>query len=183
MMPLLPHLAASHTVTLPELLLSRECRQSRQTAWLARHTCTLISFTVVSPGPVKDSPLTRRIFNAGIAALNQLAQRQEWSIREQRSLDFATGPEGLMAIDASAERVKWATIALEQSHPLGRLWDMDVVASDGQILSRGDHQLPARRCLICQRPAVLCARERRHDVAQLLAHMEALLHDAESDNA
>lgn len=71
------------------------------------------------PGPVKDSPLTRRIFNAGIAALNQLAQRQEWSIREQRSLDFATGPEGLMAIDASAERVKRATIALEQSHPLG----------------------------------------------------------------
>ncbi|EKS7814644.1 citrate lyase holo-[acyl-carrier protein] synthase [Edwardsiella piscicida] len=182
MMTLLPHLAASHTVTLPELLLSRECRQSRQAAWLTRHTCTLISFTVVAPGPVKDSPLTRRIFNAGIAALNQLAQRQEWPLREQRSLELATGPEGLMAIDAPAEQVKRAAIALEQAHPLGRLWDMDVLASDGQILSRSDYQLPARRCLICQRPAVLCARERRHDVAQLLAHMEALVHDATPNN-
>lgn len=181
MMTLLPDLATSHTVTLPELLLSRECRQSRQTAWLARHTCTLISFTVVAPGPVKDSPLTRRLFNAGIGALNQLAQRQAWTIREQLSLDLATGPEGLMAIAAPADVVKRATIDLEQTHTFGRLWDLDVLAPTGQILSRGDYQLPARRCLICQRPAVLCARERRHSVAQLIAHMEALVHDAAAD--
>ncbi|SPW31103.1 2'-(5''-triphosphoribosyl)-3'-dephospho-CoA:apo-citrate lyase [Edwardsiella tarda] len=70
------------------------------------------------PGPVKDSPLTRRLFNAGIGALNQLAQRQAWTIREQLSLDLATGPEGLMAIAAPADVVKRATIDLEQTHTL-----------------------------------------------------------------
>lgn len=178
---LLPTLATSHTVTLPELLFSRECRQSRQAEWLARHTSTLISFTVVAPGPIKDSVMTRKIFNHGLKALCQRVEQSGWELKEQASFALATGPEGLLAIDAPARVVKEAMIALEQQHVLGRLWDLDVLNPLGKILSRRDFLLPSRICLLCQREAAVCARERAHAIPDLITRMEALLHDA--DNA
>ncbi|MEA7571641.1 citrate lyase holo-[acyl-carrier protein] synthase, partial [Salmonella enterica subsp. enterica serovar Virginia] len=41
------------------------------------------------------------------------------------------------------------SIALEQRYPLGRLWDIDVLTAEGEILSRRHFALPARRCLLC----------------------------------
>lgn len=120
-MHLLPELAACHDVSIPELLASRDERQARQRAWLTRHATPLISFTVVAPGPMKDSALTRRIFNHGVTALHTLAEEYGWTIREQAALASASGPEGLLAIDAPAQALKQATITLEQRYPLGRL--------------------------------------------------------------
>ncbi|RCR46240.1 citrate lyase holo-[acyl-carrier protein] synthase, partial [Escherichia coli] len=54
-MHLLPELASHHAVSIPELLVSRDERQARQHAWLKRHPVPLVSFTVVAPGPIKDS--------------------------------------------------------------------------------------------------------------------------------
>ncbi|EEN5599984.1 2-(5'-triphosphoribosyl)-3'-dephospho CoA synthase, partial [Salmonella enterica subsp. enterica serovar Panama] len=92
-MRLLPELAACHNVSIPELLASRDERQARQRAWLTRHATPLVSFTVVAPGPMKDSALTRRIFNHGVTALHTLAEEYGWTIREQAALASASGPE------------------------------------------------------------------------------------------
>lgn len=73
-MRLLPEHATQHAVSIPELLASRDERQARQHAWLTRHHAPLVSFTVVAPGPIKDSALTRRIFNHGVTALLALAE-------------------------------------------------------------------------------------------------------------
>ena len=77
-MHLLPELASHHAVSIPELLVSRDERQARQHAWLKRHPFPLVSFTVVAPGPIKDSEVTRRIFNHGVTALCALAAKQGW---------------------------------------------------------------------------------------------------------
>ncbi|EAR9629123.1 2-(5'-triphosphoribosyl)-3'-dephospho CoA synthase, partial [Salmonella enterica] len=87
---------------------------------------------------------------------------------------------GLLAIDAPAQALKQATIALEQRYPLGRLWDIDVLTAEGEILSRRHFALPARRCLLCGQGAAECARGKTHALTDLLIHMEALLHDADS---
>ena len=123
---LLEH-ATCHAVSIPELLASRDERQARQHAWLTRHCAPLVSFTVVAPGPIKDSELTRRIFNHGITALLTLAEQSGWVVREQNARVSASGPEGLLSIEAPAHDLKLATIELEHSHPLGRLWDLDVL--------------------------------------------------------
>ncbi len=94
-MRLFPELATCHDVSIPELLASRDERQARQRAWLTRHATPLVSFTVVAPGPIKDSALTRRIFNHGVTALHTLAEEYGWTIREQAALASASGPEGL----------------------------------------------------------------------------------------
>lgn len=171
--------SADRAVTLPALLASRDARQARQTAWLKQHGVTLISFTVVAPGPVKDSDLTRRIFSHGLQALDHMAGNAGWPVITQASFALITGPEALWAVNAPAQVVKRAAIALEQTHLLGRLWDIDVLTPQGEILSRQQFSLPPRACLICSRAAVLCAREQSHTLAELLAHMEARLNDVE----
>lgn len=93
-MRLFPELATCHDVSIPELLASRDERQARQRAWLTRHATPLVSFTVVAPGPIKDSALTRRIFNHGVTALHTLAEEYGWTIREQAALVSASSPSG-----------------------------------------------------------------------------------------
>lgn len=177
-MRLSPEEATNRNVTLTELLASRDARQTRQRDWLKRHAMAVVSFTVVAPGPVKDSALTRQIFNYGAVALHTLARQQGWSVREQRGGVSASGPEALLAIAACARDIKLAGIALEQTHVLGRLWDIDVLTPEGEILSRRHFALPARRCLLCEQSAAACARGKTHSLSSLLTHMEALLHVA-----
>lgn len=178
-MPLLPAKATGYAISLPDLLASRDERQSRQKIWLARHRTPLISFTVVAPGPVKDSELSIRIFNHGMKALHKLMEKAGWTIREQAFNASGTGPEALFAIDAAAHDMKQALIELEHSHPLGRLWDFDILTAEGELLSRHDFALSARRCLVCERPAAECARGRTHPLSDLLSRMEALLRDVD----
>lgn len=181
-MHVLPEQATHATVSIPELLASRDERQARQQAWLARHRASLISFTVVAPGPVKDSALTRRIFNHGMTALLALAEQSAWTVREHTALVSVSGPEGLLAIAAPAEDLKLAAIELEHSHPLGRLWDIDVLTPEGDILSRRHFALSARRCLLCGQSAADCARGKTHALSDLIIRMEELLHDADPRN-
>lgn len=182
-MRLPPEDAIARNVTLAGLLDSRDARQARQRDWLKRHATALVSFKVVAPGPMKDSALTRRIFNHGVAALLTLAGKQGWPVREQSGRASASGPEGLLAIAAPAQDIKLATIGLEDSHVLGRLWDIDVLTPEGEILSRRHFALPARRCLLCEQSAAACARGKTHSLASLLNRMEALLHVTEIPNA
>lgn len=174
-----PELATSHAVSLPELLSSRECRQARQQAWLARHpSATLVVLTLVVPGAVKDSPMTRRVFNLGRQALQQMYRQQGWLCLQQKTLALPTGCEGYLALQADARAVKKAAIQLEIQQPIGRLWDIDVLTPQGQILSRRDLGLPERHCLLCDRPAKICARQQSHSTEQLLNAMERMLDDA-----
>jgi holo-ACP synthase len=173
-----PRLAANRAVSLPALLASRECRQARQQAWLARHSCTLLVLTLVAPGPVKDSALTRGVFNLGWRALQRLLAEQGWRCLQAETLALSTGCEGYLALPVDALRVKDCAMQLEARQPIGRLWDIDVINPQGRILSRRDVGLPARRCLLCGQPARICARQRRHGSDELLSEMARMLDDA-----
>lgn len=173
-----PELAANRIIELPELLISRERRQVQQQAWLARHQSTLLMLTLVVPGAVKDSALTRRIFNLGWQVLQHQCQRQGWRCAQEKVLTLPTGCEGYLALQADAEEVKDCAMQLEVRQPIGRLWDIDVLAPQGCILSRRDIGLPERRCLLCTQPAKICARQRTHSSEALLGEMERMLNDA-----
>lgn len=178
-MPLYLTSASDSAVSLADLLASRDARQARQQLWLKQYATPLISFTTLAPGPVKDSELTRRIFNHGLRALRQRLDESGWEIKNQLCLGLPTGAEGLLAVDAPAQALKAAAIELEQHHPLGRLWDIDIFTPQGKMLSRSAFSLPPRRCLLCEQDARICARERTHALPELLNRMEALLDAAD----
>ena len=144
-------------VELPAILAAREERAARQNAWQKEYACPLISFTLNIPGPIKTSTELRQAFDAGLAAL-------------KAQLDTTHFP-CIAQTEIHAETIKALTTDLEEHHPLGRLFDLDVLAADGTKLSR---PLP-RRCLLCAEQAQNCARSRRHSVRELTDEIERLL--------
>lgn len=158
-------------VELAAMLAAREERAARQAAWLEKYAVPLLSFTLNIPGPVKTSPDLRRAFDAGLLALEDALGAAGLSPMTRTEIHAPTGDEGLLAIDGDAEAIKEIATRIEEEHPLGRLFDMDVLSADGTKLSRS---VP-RRCLLCTEQAQNCARSRRHSIAELTAEIERLL--------
>ncbi|WP_413733512.1 citrate lyase holo-[acyl-carrier protein] synthase [Sodalis sp. RH21] len=170
------------TVTLDELLAAKERRAARQDAWLARYRQPLISLTLVTPGPVKDSALYRRSMRAALSACDSLLRARGWPVRAQEVFWPDTGPEALWSVDHPAVEIKAAAVALEQEHPLGRLWDIDVISPQDGIIGRGSLDYARRGCLLCDQPAHACARSRRHPLEQVVGKIEELLDAYFADN-
>ncbi|MCR4817617.1 MAG: citrate lyase holo-[acyl-carrier protein] synthase [Fretibacterium sp.] len=161
-------------VSLSEMLERREQRAARQAELLKHFHCPLVSFSMNIPGPVKTNSKIRAAFEQGKTALLEAVSRQTFSINFLEEIHEATGDELLLSADAPARELKALTTRIEDEHPLGRLFDLDVIGADGEKLSR----FTFRRCLVCGRQAQACARARAHPVAELQAAVERLLSEA-----
>ena len=148
-------------LTLEEVLAAKEARQERQQALRLRTGLPLVSITLNIPGPVKDGEVLRQLCRAAADALALL-----FTVAAEERIYAATGPEILLAVDAAAAEIKAAAVELEESRSYGRLWDIDVFAADGQLLSR-QQKGQRRSCLICAEDARLCMRAGRHSAADL----------------
>jgi holo-ACP synthase/triphosphoribosyl-dephospho-CoA synthase len=71
-----------------------------------------------------------------------------------------------MAVAAEGIRVKGLGLYIEQTHPLGRLFDIDVIEGGGKI-SRAGLGLEERKCLVCGGGAFACGRSRAHKAEEL----------------
>ncbi|ANE77197.1 citrate lyase holo-[acyl-carrier protein] synthase [Dickeya solani] len=163
-------------VSLESLLAAKERRYARQQQLLARHQSTLVSLTLVTPGSVKDSPLYRRGMAEAVAAFNDLCLARGWEALEQQLHWLDTGAEAFWVITKDALSVKAAAIALEDQHPLGRLWDFDVFCPQEGSISRTLLAHDRRRCILCDESAHACARSRRHALPDVIEKIEGILH-------
>ncbi len=155
-------------VQLEEILCARERRRENQMRLLGTYESTLISFTLNIVGEIKVFPLTILTFEEGLRLIRRRCESESLTILSQRVTREHTGYEALMAVDGNAEQVKTHMCELEEGNPLGRIFDIDVIASTGRQISRTDVGFPERRCLLCSGPAASCARSRAHNVEQLL---------------
>jgi holo-ACP synthase len=167
--------AAGAHVSLEQLLAARDYRVACQAAALARFERPLVSMTVVMPGPVKDGPLPRRVLTEALRQVHAMSSALEWRVLSRQIRWKNTGPEAIYVVDVGAQLLKAATVQLEDQHPLGRLWDLDVIEPGQRMLSRKQLGLRARRCLVCERPAAECGRARRHSLQELLAAMQRIV--------
>lgn len=168
-------IATGAEASLAAILAAREDRVARRAAALESHPGGVaVSVTPVMPGAVKDCILSRLIQAAALVELDRLVGEQGWDAELAYRETAVTGPEALLVVAADPEAIKRATVELEQSHPLGRLWDIDV-ATASRGLSRRDLALPPRACLVCGEPAHACARSRAHGVAELIAAIATLV--------
>ena len=158
-------------VELPAMLAWREDRASLQRDLREKHHSPLLSFSLNIPGPVKTNAELLRLFEDGLSSITSLLQAMEVTVLETKERHAPPGDECLMAFRGNARLVKEKMTALEESHPLGRLFDIDILDANGEKLSR---PIP-RRCLICDKQAQICARSRRHSVEELMAKIEEML--------
>lgn len=160
-------------VTLQQILDAREARVQRQKALLAEYNKPLISFTMNIPGPVKlDRDVAIGFFVGCQLLRDALAGRLLFAETHQKE----TGCEAFFVADLPARELKELTTELEDGDSVGRLFDMDVLDTDGHTISREALGYPRRGCLICTEDAVVCARSRAHSVQQLRDRTDFLLY-------
>lgn len=82
------------------------------------------------------------------------------------------GPYYLYGIHTtSIEQTKKELVDIEVKHPLGRLIDLDLYDHQESV-SRSELNLPLRKCLLCDQPAIICMRNHTHQLDDLLLHID-----------
>lgn len=157
------------SVSLMEILDARENRVKMQQEMLKETPLSLLSFTLNIPGPVKVFPYTKWLYNIGVSIIRDGISLLNGKVLEHRQTKAATGWEGFFSLNLPPEVIKVYLLNQEEIHPLGRLFDFDVLRSDGSKLSRQELGFPERTCLLCGNPAFLCGRSRTHSATELLA--------------
>ena len=157
-------------ISIVDILAARDKRAATQKRLLEAFGKPLICFTMNIAGPVKYSPQIEKAYGLGKELL--LARLAPVHMEESIS---ATGCEGFFVAELPAEELKAICVAIEDSQPLCRLFDMDVLSADGRKLSREDIGMAGRRCLLCDAPAHQCSSRRVHPVDQLQAETARLL--------
>lgn len=158
-------------VTITDMMNCRDRRVDIQNEMIRKYDQPVLSFCMNIPGPVKTNEKIQKAFDSGKTELLNTLSSRSISILHTREFHDPTGDELIMALDAPADEIKRLTTEIEESHRFGRLFDMDVIGTDGLKLSRSTY----RKCIICGRQAQECARARRHSVEELQARIEEIL--------
>lgn len=150
-----------------EILQAREQRAERQCVWTEQTALPLVSFTMNIAGPDKGGPLVALAFREGC---RMLTERLGHPIRQETHLT-AAGYEALFAYDLPPQRLKETCVSLEETPLAGRLFDFDVILTDGTKLAR---EIP-RTCIVCGGPVTVCSRNRAHGLDTILAETRTRL--------
>ena len=164
-------------VSLTEMLEAREKRAWQQRELLRRGR-TMICFTMNIAGPIKNSPLIGSGYDLGKRLLLGQLDVAGVAVSDFEEVREKTGNECILLVDAEPLTVKAITSELEDHAPIGRLFDMDVLRPDGSKVERQELGLPGRKCLLCGESAQVCARSRKHSVAELQAKTREILQEA-----
>lgn len=165
-------------VTLQEILAARERRVQMQNALLAQYSKPIICFTMNIPGPEKYNRKIAVGFWLGDRLLQQALGNIPVLARQLHCEN--TGCQGFYVVDLPAQELKKLTVSVEDASALGRLFDMDVLDTDGRRLHREALGLPPRKCLLCKNDAAICSRSRAHGLDALLQCTNELLDSAVS---
>ena len=157
-------------VTLEQLLQSRDNRAKHQKDLLDSHPGrSLLCMTVQLPGPEKRNATSLKIAKAGVEAI-----REAFSPEFEELRDLETGYEAYFLVPLSGQDAKRLACQIEDTHPLGRLMDIDVLIT-ALCVSRTDIGLQPRKCLLCGNEVRYCMRAKTHTTAELLSKIEEMV--------
>ena len=150
-------------ITLEQLLAARDARAAYTKALQTRFPGACIAvFSVVTPGSVKRSPETIRLFDAGVRAISRVIAKNELLPRVFEAHEKDTGDEAYLVVKTDPGFLKMEFCKLEESAPYARLWDMDVLKSNGEHISREEIGFAARGCFVCGKAGRGCYARQLH---------------------
>ncbi len=89
--------------------------------------------------------------------------------------DLPTGYEHYLLLALDSTEAKYLACKLEDNHPLGRLFDLDVISTEGMPLQRTDFGFSPRTCLLCSNDARVCMRQRTHSADEVSSKIQSLI--------
>ena len=162
-------------ITLDQLLTSKEQRSKRQLELIAQYPAsTLVCLTVIMPGNVK------RNFHSLIvaqAAMTAMVNAFSSSIVNLEARDLVTGYEAYLTTSLTQREAKQLACEIEDEHPLGRLFDIDVITPTGEPIARTSIGCEPRQCLMCDNEARFCMRNHTHTQEELHNRIAELIED------
>ncbi|MBR0516655.1 MAG: citrate lyase holo-[Firmicutes bacterium] len=159
-------------VQLPDMLACREARANRQRQLIEEYKKPVVSLSMNIAGDVKNTPAISMLQKDGEGEFKSAAEKAGFALLFEERSDAFTGPESLLVFDTEdAQTLKNTGVALEEETPWGRLFDIDIIGTDGEKLSRPQ----PRRCIVCGGPAADCARSRAHGLDQIRKAADELL--------
>ena len=160
-------------ITLDKLLASRDRRVEMQQKLRENYpNSTLVCLTVIMPGNIKRN-LSSLIVSQ--AAINALLNRFEGNIVDIITRDLKTGYEAYLITTLSQREAKIIACDIEDNHPLGRLFDIDILDNDGVPVKRETVGSNPRRCLMCDNEARYCMRNRTHTPQELNTKIQQMV--------
>ena len=168
---------------------------------------TLVCLTVVMPGSVKRNLQSLTVAHAAVEAMRKAfgvkseerrvkntdeLMRSDELIPETELLtdelktndegclierDLNTGYEAYLITTMPLLEAKRVAVEIEDTHPLGRLFDIDVIDKQGIPVSRDRVGGQPRRCLVCDHEARYCMRMRWHTQEEIWARIKQMTDD------
>lgn len=154
---------------LEEILQFREKKALLQQRMMKEHPgAVIVSLGMNIPGPVKCSPLIRTAFYEGMERLEELLGKERKETLYKILLEESAGYAAIyLTGETDLYRIKKETVSLEETHPLGRIWDIDVFGDSREAVEREAIGAQRRKCFLCGCDAKECARSRNHETGEL----------------
>ena len=168
---------------------------------------TLVCLTVVMPGSVKRNQQSLTVAHAAVEAMRKAfgVKNEERRVKNTDELmrsdelipetelltnelkaeageclverDLNTGYEAYLITTLPLLEAKRVAVDIEDTHPLGRLFDIDVIDAQGIPVSRDRVGGQPRRCLVCDHEARYCMRMRWHTQEEIWARIKQMTDD------
>ena len=111
------------------------------------------------PGPYKSVKEAYLILGVFTRILSKNTPIKEYHI------ESSDGPVNVQIL-TNSKYLKEECMSLEETHPLGRFVDLDVVIN-GDVETRKE----LRKCYLCDKPAFVCSKEHNHTYSDLLKYV------------
>lgn len=147
-----------------EILKAREQREKRMQALLEESGMPLLIIRANFPGRSKQN-----LYSNLVASVLYREIFAMLALRDCEIVYDAAGLAFFLPVPMEAHELKRKMITIEETHPLGRLADLDVMDRQGEI-SRTGLQYPERNCFLCDKRAVECVRSRAHPAEDVRDH-------------
>ena len=142
---------------------------------------SLISFTLNIAGAVKSCSLFSWAFDKGMEVIAETLASAGIETGKDEIIRSKAGDEFMAIAFAEPAKVKLMMAEIEELHPLGRIFDIDVIRPDGTKVSRTDLGASGRTCILCGKPAFICGRSRAHSTEEVLGKQIEIIASAQAD--
>ncbi|MDL2301639.1 citrate lyase holo-[acyl-carrier protein] synthase [Lachnospiraceae bacterium OttesenSCG-928-D06] len=168
-------------VTMMEVLDFRERKANVQKDMYVGHSDkTVVSLGMNIPGPVKSGSSVYLAFCEGKMILQEAIKSESGRIVKEQVFEEKAGYAAIYLVQGiQRDQMKKITTLLEETHPLGRLFDMDVLKENSESLSRTGIGATPRKCLLCHGDAKVCGRSRAHKIQELQEKTASIIQEWE----
>lgn len=158
-----------------KILKARENRSRKYKQFHEIYQGTILALTMNIPGAHKKTRSALRAFDEGLQSMNKLLSSRRVNVLKHETSITDDGPEACWVIDTPPTSLKAWAVQMEEVHPLGRLFDFDVLNENLRPIHRESSGGQARPCFVCDEPAHMCARSQKHEYKALHKKIDSMV--------